>query len=261
MPYYEDTAVTLYHGDCVDVLPSLDVKANLILTSPPYFNARPEYAEWSTYGVYLGFLESAFTACHQLLTDGRYLVVVASHVIVPRFSRSESSHRKAIPFDLHAILERIGFEFIDDIIWVKPQGAGNGRGRQFAVGRRPLAYKPEATTEHILVYRKETDRLIDALLDKSHGLVEGHYMPTDVWNFNPVTNDAHPAPFPYALSSEVIRLYSVPGDVVLDPMAGSGTTLRAAKDLGRKAIGVEIHEPYCELMTKRMAQEVMEMAV
>lgn len=70
----------------------------------------------------------------------------------------------------------------------------------------------------------------------------------------------HPAIMPIALAKDHIRTWSNPGDVVLDPMAGSGTTLRAAKDLGRKAIGFEIHEPYCELAARRLAQGVLPIA-
>ena len=67
----------------------------------------------------------------------------------------------------------------------------------------------------------------------------------------------HPAQFPIALAKDHIRTWTNPGDVVLDPMAGSGTTLRAAKDLGRTAIGVEIHADYLSIITGRMAQGVL----
>ena len=70
----------------------------------------------------------------------------------------------------------------------------------------------------------------------------------------------HPAIFPLQLAQDHITTWTNPGDVVLDPMAGSGTTLRAAKNLGRKAIGVEIHEDYLPIITERMAQSVMALA-
>ena len=255
-PVYDDGSCKVYHGDCCAVLPVAGIMADLILTSPPYFNARPEYAEWATYGTYLGFLESVFTACHQSLVDGRYLVVVVSPVIVPRTKRLTASQRKAIPFDLHGILDRIGFEFMDDIIWVKPQGAGVGRGQKFAHHRRPLAYKPEVITEYILVYRRRTDTLIDDLLCLPDR-IEGPYQQSNVWYLNPEPRRDHPAPFPYQLAHEIIRLYSAGNDLVLDPMAGSGTTLRAAKDLGRRGVGIEIHYDYLQTMIGRVAQQVL----
>ena len=60
-----------------------------------------------------------------------------------------------------------------------------------------------------------------------------------------------------ALANDHILTWTNPGDLVLDPMAGS--TLRAALDLGRRAVGMEIHEPYCDLIRRRMAQEVMDL--
>ncbi len=60
-------------------------------------------------------------------------------------------------------MDSIGFDFIDDIIWEKPEGAGwnVGRGRRFKADRQPLQYKPVTVTEYVLVYRKRTDKLID----------------------------------------------------------------------------------------------------
>jgi DNA modification methylase len=61
---------------------------------------------------------------------------------------------------------------------------------------------------------------------------------------------------PIKLMSELVSLFTNPGETIIDPFMGTGTTLRAAKDLGRKAIGIEIEERYCEIAAKRMAQEV-----
>jgi DNA modification methylase len=86
-----------------------------------------------------------------------------SPVLIRRSSRSEASKRIAVPFDFHRLFIEEGFEFIDDIHWVKPEGAGwaTGRGRRFAADRNPLQYKPVPVTEYILVYRKKTEKLID----------------------------------------------------------------------------------------------------
>ena len=88
-----------------------------------------------------------------------------------------------------------------------------------------------------------------------------------VWRYDPGFNKCHPgeghlphrhpATFPRRLAADCIRSYSAPGDLVLDPMAGSGTTLRAAANLGRTAVGVEVNPEYCELIRERMQQEVL----
>lgn len=67
----------------------------------------------------------------------------------------------------------------------------------------------------------------------------------------------HPCPKPIQLISMIVSFATTETDVVLDPFVGSGTTLRAAKDLGRKAIGIEIEERYCEIAARRLAQEVL----
>ena len=71
------------------------------------------------------------------------------------------------------------------------------------------------------------------------------------------SKDQHPTEKPVGLAAHFIGLHSQAGETVLDPFMGSGTTLRAAKDLNRKAIGIEIEEKYCEIAAKRMAQEVL----
>ena len=68
----------------------------------------------------------------------------------------------------------------------------------------------------------------------------------------------HPAQFPIALPTWFVSAGTRPGQIVIDPFMGSGTALRAAKDLGRRAIGIEIEEKYCEIAAKRLSQEVLE---
>ena len=72
--------------------------------------------------------------------------------------------------------------------------------------------------------------------------------------------NGHPCPKPLKTMKWAVNLGSEPNDTILDPFMGSGTTLRAAKDLGRKAIGIEIEEAYCEIAANRMAQEVFAFA-
>lgn len=241
-------------GDCRTVLadfPSESVQ--LVFTSPPYFNAKPQCAEYQDYESYLTFLGEAFESCHAVLAEGRFLVVNVSPVLVRRTSRSTSSHRLPIPFDLHPILNDVGFEFIDDIIWRKPDGAGwhLGRGRRFAADRQPLQYKPVTVTEYVLVYRKKTDRLIDWNLRYhpnqdavQQSLIDDDYAKTNVWDIAPSFKKGHPTIFPDELADRVVRYYSFKGDTVLDPFAGSGTVGRVADALERKYVLIEKRTDY-----------------
>ena len=154
---------TVGYGDCEELLfDTPNESIDLVFTSPPYYNARPEYTEYISYEDYLLKLRKVIQQCHRVLNEGRFMVMNVSHVLIRRSSRSESSKRIAVPFDLHRIFVEEGFEFIDDIIWVKPEGAGwaTGRGRRFAADRNPLQYKTVPVTEYVLVYRKQTISIV-----------------------------------------------------------------------------------------------------
>ena len=253
----------LLHGDCLELLDDLPAGGiDLVFTSPPYFNARPEYSSWDSYESYLSFMGLVLEKSYRVLAEGRFFVMNISPVLVAREKRSESSRRYAVPFDMHRLLCEAGFEFIDDIIWLKPEGAGwaSGRGRRFSADRTPLQYKTVPVTEYVLVYRKATDKLIDWNIRNHHdlGLVEGSkirgdYEITNVWEIQPETHSEHPAPFPVGLSDRVIRYYSFKDDVVLDPFGGSGTTGVSAMRLGRRYILMEKSGEYVEMARKRLS--------
>lgn len=226
---------------------------DLVFTSPPYYNARPEYADYFSYEDYLNHMKIVIHECARILNDGRFFVLNVSPVLIRRASRSEASHRIAVPFDFHRLFIDEGFEFVDDIIWVKPEGAGwaTGRGRRFSADRNPCQYKAVPVTEYVLVYRKKSEKLIDWLIrrhpnqeDVKASKIKDGYEVTNVWRITPAHSKIHPAIFPVELASKVIEYYSFRNDVVLDPFGGIGTTGRAAAGLGRRFAIVERDEKY-----------------
>jgi DNA modification methylase len=251
---------TIGFGDAeklINEMPAASV--DLVFTSPPYFNARPEYSEYEEYDEYLHKMRQVIRRCHRVLGEGRFFVINCSPVLLRRASRSESSRRIAVPFDLHRLFVEEGYDFIDDIHWLKPEGAGwaTGRGRRFAADRNPLQYKAVPVTEYVLVYRKRTDLLIDwhirnhpdQQLVADSKIADG-YEKTNVWRINPRTNASHPAAFPLELAEKVISYYSFKGDVVMDPFAGSGTVGQAAVKLGRRFVLYDINLEYIQLMQR-----------
>lgn len=255
---------TIGFGDCGELLEEMSAESvDLIFTSPPYFNARPEYSEFEEYESYLLKLRQVIRKCHRVLSEGRFFVINISPVLLRRASRNQASKRIAVPFDLHRIFIEEGYDFIDDIIWLKPEGAGwaTGRGRRFAADRNPLQYKTVPVTEYVLVYRKHTDLLIDWHIRnhpdqevvKASKIADG-YERTNVWKINPVTNSKHPAAFPVELAEKVITYYSFKGDVVLDPFAGSGTVGLAAASLDRRFVLFESNFNYIELIRKLITE-------
>jgi DNA modification methylase len=249
-------------GDSARLLEDMPSESvDLIFTSPPYFNARPEYSQYEEYDEYLFKMRQIIRRCHRVLAEGRFFAINIAPVLLRRASRNESSRRIAVPFDLHRLFIEEGYDFIDDIIWLKPEGAGwaTGRGRRFAADRNPLQYKAVPVTEYVLVYRKHTDLLIDWFI-RNHpdreaveeSKIGDDYERTNVWKINPSTKSRHPAAFPKELAAKVIQYYSFKGDVVLDPFAGSGTVGEAASELGRRFVLFDNNPEYVEMIREEI---------
>lgn len=245
-------------GDSEEILQDLPANSvNLVFTSPPYFNARPEYNDYIDYEEYLLKIRKIIRQVHRVLSDGCFFVMNVSPILIRRSNRNKASKRIAVPFDMHRLFIEEEFDFIDDIIWEKPAGAGwaTGRGRRFAADRNPLQYKPVPVTEYLLVYRKRTDKLIDwnirahpnpELVKKSK--ISDDYEKTNIWRITPTYDKRHPAIFPLELAEKVISYYSFKEDIVLDPFAGIGTTGKAAVKSGRRFVLIEKERKYVHII-------------
>lgn len=256
-----ETKRTLFNGDCIEIINAMeDNFIHLLFTSPPYFNAM-SYSQYETYEDYLVFMERFFKAIYPKIAEGRYIVINTSCVITPRASRQTESIRHPIPYDLHHIIQNAGFQFYDDIIWVKPEGAARNRVGIFGQHRKPLMYKPNPTTEHVMVYRKNNGKLIDWNIKQysqeiiEQSLVGDDFERSDVWIMPPVQSSDHPAPFPLQLASNVVRYYSMAGDLVVDPFMGIGTTGVACRDSNRNFLGIELSKEYYESAKERIENE------
>jgi DNA modification methylase len=128
----------------------------------------------------------------------------------------------------------------------------------FNMHRKPLAYKPNCVTETLMVYRKKTNKLIDwifkqypkQIINKSK--VKDGYQTSNVWKIDPSSNKKHSAIFPVKLCDNVINYYSLAGDLVFDPFAGSGSVGESAIKNNRYFFLTEINKSYSELMKERL---------
>ncbi|PKQ68565.1 DNA methyltransferase [Raineya orbicola] len=261
---YDFLKNVVVNGDVLEVLKYVPNESiHLTFTSPPYYNAR-DYSIYPSYQAYLEFLEAVFKEVHRITKEGRFLIVNTSPIIIPRVSRSHSSKRYPIPFDLHPYLVKNGWEFIDDIIWQKPDYSVKNRIGGFMQHRKPLMYKPNAVTEYLMVYRKETTKLIDWNIrnyDKETiqaSLVPEGYETTNVWKIDPCFDKVHSAVFPVELCKRVIQYYSFKGDLVFDPFAGSGTVGKTAKALGRKFFLTEKETTYFNYMKSKAKPNLLD---
>lgn len=233
--YYDDGTCVIYHGDCREVLPSV-TEIGLVLTSPPYNlcegGRRPSGSLWSALDTgyasfnddmpradYLAFQHSVLRACWSTLNDQG--AIYYNHKQLARGNHITN------PFD--CIPEELPIRQV--LTW--------DRG-DIGVQRSYWHYCP--ADEWVFILAREAFRLNTLSV-------------SSIWRIAPTYDRDHPASFPLPLAKRAI--HTTDALVVLDPFMGSGTTLRAAKDLGRKAIGVEIEERYCEIAALRLGQEVL----
>lgn len=256
-PYYEEGGVTIYHGDCREVLPQLS-KVGQIVTSPP-FNAGREYEQgrWRTLAEYDEFnREWVVLSTNALRPGGWFCCEIQDMHISPEHSHAFIGQSEQSCMGTHAkiILNLItaGMIFKSSAIW--------NRGRWVADASRLTCApgSPALLTQHsnLLFARKSGSRPgayeFPLLTNQEKAL-----WCRSVWDhIQPEAFVGHPAKMPERMAWGFIKCWSLPPDVICDPFCGVGTTLTAAKDLNRRAIGIEIEERYCEIAAKRLSQGV-----
>ena len=250
-------------GDVREILKIVPNESiHLTFTSPPYYNAR-DYSIYKSYQEYLDFLESVFKEIHRITKEGRFFLLNTSPIIIPRAGRKYSSKRYPIPYDIHPLLIKMGWEFIDDIVWVKPEASAKNRNAGFLQHRKPLGYKPNACSECVMVYRKKTDKLIDWNIkqyDKKiveASKINGEYESSNIWKIDPTFDKTHSAVFPLELCNKVVQFYSFKGDLVFDPFAGSGTMGKAAMGLNRFFFLTEKEKKYVDRIRENVGVSEM----
>jgi site-specific DNA-methyltransferase (adenine-specific) len=260
--------VNLRRGDARDLTWIPDESAHLVVTSPPYwtlkdYNDHPDQlGHVEDYEQFLDELDKVWRHAYRVLVPGGRVVCVVGDVCL---SRREFGRHLVMPLhsDIIVRCRKIGFDNLNPIIWHKIANA------KFEVenGSKFLGkpYEPNAIIkndiEFILMqrkpggYRKPTDEQRKmSMIDKAD--FDSWFQ--QFWTLTGASTRAHPAPFPLELANRLVRMFSFYGDTVLDPFAGTGTTLVAALNAGRNAIGVEIDAKYIEI-TKRRLHEVTEL--
>lgn len=244
--YYFDEKILLLQDDILTTeaieLGSID----LIVTSPPY-NVDIQYNSHRddiSYPEYLDFTRAWLEKCYQFLReDGRICLNIPLD--------KNKGGQQSVGADITTIAKQIGYQYHSTIIW----NEGN-ISRRTAWGSWMSASAPFviAPVELIVVLYKMRWRKTSGSGISDITREEFMQWTNGVWVFSGESKKkiGHPAPFPIELPRRCIKLFSFVGDTVLDPFAGSGTTLIAAALLNRKGIGVEIDPYYCELAKKRI---------
>lgn len=241
-------------------------KVDLIITSPPYFNYI-NYGEGigheTKYDEYLSNLKKVFKECYRVLKPGGTFVINITNM-KSRLKVEKKSFLYPIVANVIKIMADIGFIFFDEIIWVKGN-ANNGalKGKPL-FGSYPYPPTPkilDSIFENILVFRKEGKRKkVDKSIKESSKLTKEEWIEytRGIWFIEPDRKAKHPATFPIEIPKRLIKMYSFKGDVVLDPFAGTGTTLIAAYILDRKSIGYEINNCFKEEFIQKFEKVIQE---
>jgi site-specific DNA-methyltransferase (adenine-specific) len=241
-PFYEEDGITIYCGDCEEILPTLD-PVDLIVTSPPYN---------------MGLVPGG---------NGRGMYRPGASNKAGRFREGYGAHSDALPQDEYDAWQRR----VLGACWATLVDDGaifyNHRPRvEHGVVRLPLGLDFGLPLRQIITWDRGTG--IDVTLRSFCSAYEWVFLfakpefklvdhsasgMSDMWRLGMEREkNGHPAPFPVSLPER--SLLATGASTVLDPFMGSGTTLRAAKDLGRRAVGIELEERHCETAARRLAQ-------
>jgi DNA modification methylase len=224
-PYYADDAVTIYHGDALDVLPELKgSSADLVVTDPPYVIGAVSAGNMATKAGGWGDMMNSSRWFRDWYRECR-------RILKPTGALWSFCNWRSLPVVMKAAIDS-EFPVASVLVWHKDWIGPGG-----SVGLRP-AYE------------------LVALLPMQNFTIEDRGIP-DVWthkwaSFKPT---GHPAEKPTPLLARIIRESG--GGMILDPFMGSGSTLVAAKNLGHRAIGIETDEKWCELAAYRISQGVL----
>ncbi len=220
-PYYQDASVTLYHGDCREVLPTLQ-EVDHVMTDPPYSDDTHD-------GARTGSAQNNGVLVTFGSTNSEAIGLVLGSIRARRWAVLSVDWQHVLPLKLSP---PSGWKFVRHGVWVKPNGTPQFTGD-----------RPGQGWEAVAILHADV---------KGRMKWNGGGLPA-TWTHCKVAG-LHPTGKPEPLLLDWVAQFTDPGETILDPFMGSGTTLTAAKRLGRKAIGIEREEKYCEVAARRLSQ-------
>ena len=240
-----------------------DKSVQLIITSPPYwqlkdYGTNEQIGFNDSYEEYINNLNLVWQECYRVLSDGCRMCIN----IGDQFARSVFYGRyKVIPIRTEIIrfCEFLGMDYMGAIIWQK-NTTMNTSGGGAVMGSFPYPRNGilKMDYEFILIFKKLCNAPKPSKEQKERSIItkeEWKQYFSSHWNFNGVRQDEHIAMFPEELPKRLIKMFSFVGETVFDPFAGSGTTLLAAKHLGRNSIGYEINKNFEPVIKKKLFED------
>lgn len=271
---------TIFYKSSQNMCEVSECSVDLIITSPPYFNVKDyskdgyqslrhsavaggggDLGSLTDYKTYIKELVKVWRECERVLKPNGKLCVNVP--LMPMFKRDLNTHYNRHIFDLqsdiqHSILESTSLFLLDLYIWNR---TNTTKKLMFGSYPYPRNFYAQNTSEFITIYVKDgkpTNNIPQELKEQSKlSQKEWVQFTKQIWDI-PIPNKSdlafgkHAAIMPEAIPYRLIKLYSFIGDIVLDPFAGSGTTLKVAKELGRNFIGYEIYPHYKSVIEEKL---------
>jgi adenine-specific DNA-methyltransferase len=254
-PYYGTVDCLVYNGDCLEAMRKLpDGCINLTVTSPPY-NIGKEYETQLPLDDYLDWCQQWIAEVYRVTAPAGAFWLNLGYVSAP-------NRAKALPLS-YLLWNKIEFYMMQEIVW--NYGAGVAARNFFSPRNEKFLWYVKDAANYTFNLDQVRDPDVKYPNQKKNGRVKVNAIgknPSDVWNFSKVTSGKnraskertpHPAQFPAAVIERIIKCSSNPGDVVMDPFMGSGTTAVVALGLQRCVIGFEIKRDYCNISAKRIS--------
>ncbi|RSN73207.1 MAG: site-specific DNA-methyltransferase [Thermoproteota archaeon] len=245
-------------GDCRKMRELPDGSVHLVVTSPPYFNAPFDYPDlFRDYDEFLELMRDVAKELYRVLAQGRIACFVTQDVRI-------KGKLYPVPADIVRIMMEEGFNYRDRIIWRKPEGYIRISRRSGVLVQHPypMYFYPDNIFEEILIlqkgeyeYPKTSSNLEASRINIQEFTQNKWYLSVwDITNVLPLKGRIEEgiAAFPEEIPYRLIKLFSYVGETVLDPFAGSGTTLKVAVELGRRAIGYEIDLELLDIVKKKL---------
>ena len=233
-------------GNCMSMEELSDESIHLIVTSPPYFNAPFDYQGlFANYEKYLNVLGQFSKEAYRVLQDGRIFAINIDDMLVDGI-------KYPIVADSIKIMQNAGFRYRDKIIWKKPDGylRISKRSGVLLQNPYPMYFYPDNLLESIVIFQKgkfnyrSKSKEIRELSKVDKKEFQDNNWHKTLWEITNVLPGSYLekniAAFPDELPYRIIKLFSYVGETVLDPFAGSGTTLKVARRLKRNSVGYEI---------------------
>lgn len=273
----------VFYKDARDMKEIPDNSIHLIVTSPPYFNIKDyskdgyqkikhsdsnpsQIGDIDDYEKYIEELLKVWKECERVLVPNGKLVINVP--LMPMLKKELNTHYNRHIFDInadieHSILKNTKLFLYDIYIWNR---INPSKPLMFGSYPYPRNFYAQNTSEFITVYVKDgiPDNNIPEEIKEKSKLTEKEWITftKQIWDIPiPGKEDSafgkHPAIMPEEIVYRCVRLFTFVGDVVLDPFAGSGTTLKVAKQLGRNFVGYEVMKAYEKLIQEKLSQKYL----